>query len=31
MKNSENMPEGVRFAWNVGVGHSTGSGFGCLL
>ncbi|MEJ7618363.1 MAG: CRISPR-associated endoribonuclease Cas6 [Pyrinomonadaceae bacterium] len=27
----EGTPEAVRFAWNVGVGHSTGSGFGCLL
>lgn len=24
-------PEAVAFAWNVGVGHSTGSGFGSLL
>ncbi len=27
----EGTPEAVAFAWNVGVGHSTGSGFGCLL
>lgn len=27
----EGTPEGIEFAWNVGVGHSTGSGFGCLL
>jgi CRISPR-associated endoribonuclease Cas6 len=27
----EGTPEAVQFAWNVGVGHSTGSGFGCLL
>lgn len=24
-------PEAVAFAWNVGIGHGTGSGFGCLL
>jgi CRISPR-associated endoribonuclease Cas6 len=27
----EGTPEAVRFAWNVGVGHGTGTGFGCLL
>lgn len=27
----EGTPEAVQFAWNVGVGHLTGSGFGCLL
>jgi CRISPR-associated endoribonuclease Cas6 len=27
----EGTPESLAFAWNVGVGHSTGSGFGCLL
>lgn len=27
----EGTPEGIRFAWTVGVGHSTGSGFGCLI
>ena len=27
----EGTPEAVAFAWNVGVGHGTGSGFGCLL
>lgn len=27
----EGDPEAVRFAWNVGVGHSTGCGFGALL
>lgn len=27
----EGSSEAVRFAWNVGVGHGTGSGFGCLL
>jgi CRISPR-associated endoribonuclease Cas6 len=26
----EGSPEVVRFAWDVGVGHSTGSGFGSL-
>ena len=26
----EGDPEAVKFAWNVGVGHSTGSGFGAL-
>lgn len=26
----EGDPEAVRFAWNVGVGHSTGCGFGSL-
>ena len=26
----EGDPEAVQFAWNVGVGHSTGSGFGSL-
>ncbi len=26
----EGTPEAVRFAWNVGVGHGTGSGFGAL-
>ena len=26
----EGDPEAIRFAWNVGVGHSTGSGFGAL-
>lgn len=24
-------PEAIAFAWNVGIGHSTGSGFGALL
>lgn len=27
----EGTPEAVAFAWNVGVGHGTGSGFGSLL
>lgn len=27
----EGTPESLAFAWNVGIGHSTGSGFGCLL
>ena len=27
----EGTAEAVAFAWNVGVGHSTGSGFGCLI
>lgn len=27
----EGIPEAVAFAWNVGVGHGTGSGFGSLL
>ncbi|MFL6215832.1 MAG: CRISPR-associated endoribonuclease Cas6 [Blastocatellia bacterium] len=27
----EGSPEAVQFAWNVGVGHGTGSGFGSLL
>jgi CRISPR-associated endoribonuclease Cas6 len=27
----EGTPEAVAFAWNVGVGHGTGSGFGCLI
>jgi CRISPR-associated endoribonuclease Cas6 len=27
----EGTPEAVQFAWNVGVGHGTGSGFGSLL
>jgi CRISPR-associated endoribonuclease Cas6 len=27
----EGTPEAVQFAWNVGIGHGTGSGFGCLL
>jgi len=27
----EGTPEAVRFAWNVGIGHGTGSGFGSLL
>ncbi len=27
----EGTPEALAFAWNVGVGHGTGSGFGCLL
>lgn len=27
----EGTPEAVSFAWNVGVGHGTGSGFGSLL
>ncbi len=27
----EGTPEAVRFAWNVGVGHLTGNGFGSLL
>ncbi len=26
----EGSPEAVRFAWNVGVGHCTGSGFGAI-
>ncbi|MBU2471792.1 MAG: CRISPR-associated endoribonuclease Cas6, partial [Bacteroidetes bacterium] len=26
----EGNPEAVRFAWNVGVGHSTGCGFGAI-
>ena len=26
----EGTPEAVQFAWNVGVGHGTGIGFGCL-
>lgn len=26
----EGNPEAVKFAWNVGIGHSTGSGFGAL-
>lgn len=26
----EGAPEAVQFAWNVGAGHLTGSGFGCL-
>ena len=26
----EGTPEALRFAWNVGVGHGTGSGFGSL-
>ncbi|MBX3042530.1 MAG: CRISPR-associated endoribonuclease Cas6 [Candidatus Kapabacteria bacterium] len=26
----EGNPESIKFAWNVGVGHSTGSGFGAL-
>jgi CRISPR-associated endoribonuclease Cas6 len=26
----EGTPEAVAFAWDVGVGHSTGSGFGAL-
>jgi CRISPR-associated endoribonuclease Cas6 len=26
----EGDPEAVRFAWNVGIGHSTGSGFGAI-
>lgn len=27
----EGTPEAVQFAWNVGAGHLTGSGFGCLV
>ena len=27
----EGDPEAVRFAWNVGIGHSTGCGFGSLF
>ncbi len=27
----EGDPKAVEFAWNVGIGHSTGSGFGALL
>jgi len=27
----EGDPEAIKFAWNVGVGHSTGSGFGALI
>ncbi|MBE2190369.1 MAG: CRISPR-associated endoribonuclease Cas6 [Candidatus Kapabacteria bacterium] len=27
----EGSPESIQFAWNVGVGHSTGSGFGALI
>jgi len=27
----EGTPEAVAFAWNVGTGNGTGSGFGCLL
>ncbi len=27
----EGNPEAVRFAWNVGVGHSTGCGFGAVI
>ncbi len=26
----EGAPQAVQFAWNVGAGHLTGSGFGCL-
>jgi CRISPR-associated endoribonuclease Cas6 len=26
----EGNPEAIQFAWNVGIGHSTGSGFGAL-
>jgi len=26
----EGDPEAIKFAWNVGIGHSTGSGFGSL-
>ncbi|TAL66718.1 MAG: CRISPR-associated endoribonuclease Cas6 [Bacteroidetes bacterium] len=26
----EGNPEAVKFAWNVGIGHSTGSGFGAI-
>ncbi len=26
----EGTPENILFAWNVGVGHSTGCGFGAL-
>ena len=26
----EGNPEAVAFAWNVGIGHSTGSGFGAI-
>jgi CRISPR-associated endoribonuclease Cas6 len=27
----EGTPAALQFAWNVGIGHGTGSGFGCLL
>ncbi|MEJ7714031.1 MAG: CRISPR-associated endoribonuclease Cas6 [Pyrinomonadaceae bacterium] len=27
----ESTPQALGLAWNVGIGHSTGSGFGCLL
>jgi len=27
----EGAPEALAFAWDVGIGHGTGSGFGCLL
>ncbi len=27
---AEGDPEGIKFLWNVGAGHSTGSGFGAL-
>jgi CRISPR-associated endoribonuclease Cas6 len=27
----EGNPEAIKFAWNVGIGHSTGCGFGALL
>lgn len=27
----EGPPEAIRFAWNVGIGHLTGSGFGALI
>ncbi len=27
----EGNPESIQFAWNVGIGHSTGSGFGALI
>ncbi len=26
----EGNPEAIKFAWNVGIGHSTGSGFGAI-
>ena len=26
----EGHPEAIKFAWNVGIGHSTGCGFGAL-
>ncbi len=27
----EGSPEAIKFAWNVGIGHSTGCGFGALV